>query len=774
MGKSLAELNVIIAAKVKGFEDGLKSVERSIKKFQRSVNDTGRTLTTNLSLPILGLGAAAVKAFADFDSLDRGMTAIMGSSEAAAAEFRKLQEAAKLPGLGFEEAVKGSIQLQAIGLSADKARATLMGFGAAIAATGGGAEQLGSVQKQLTQMISKNRILQEDFGIIQENVPLVGKALKIAFGDKTIDQIRATGISAEAFNDKLVEALNTMPEVQNATGGIGNAMENLGMSIKQAMVRFGSMISETFNLQEVFERLGDKVTAVVDWFESLSPKVRRNIVIFAALVAAVGPVLLIFGKIIGVGGMMASTFGKIVGAVKKLGGKLIWLTTPMGASALAATATVAAVAALGAAALYVWKNWEAFSARFQNMWVKIENSVKFAIVNVLSQLQKLQEFLGIDLFDFSKISAEKLMPGDLVDEPAFKTFGATVKEIGDDLLKLTGLKGSVKPPSAATPSAGGAMSVDTDPVVMPVIVDPKLADKMKERYEEVQRMAGGLEPIAVNPLGKVDELKTAIDLLKEAREGMASVKEQLEGVQSVEAFDRLNGQLREYEETITKLGPLTEGTMEQVRESMSVMVEVGEIIKSGFADAISGVGAAMGGMLAGAQTIGDAAKAFVLPLLGVLEQVGKLAISAGMAMIAIKKTLNFGNPFAAIAAGVAMIALANFVKSKISSSVPKMAKGGILKGRTLFEGGEYPGAQSNPEVVAPLDKLSGMLRNIIEPMMATKSMAMQSIAPLVPGLLQMQPVDQQPIKLAPSEYILRGRTLVQLLEQEEFYTRRQR
>ena len=109
------------------------------------------------------MGGAMVKSFADFDSLDRGMTAVMGSSEAARAEFKKLQEASKLPGLGFEQAVRGSLSLQAIGLSADKARETLKGFGAAIAATGGGAEQLGSVPKQLTQMISKNRILQEDF-----------------------------------------------------------------------------------------------------------------------------------------------------------------------------------------------------------------------------------------------------------------------------------------------------------------------------------------------------------------------------------------------------------------------------------------------------------------------------------------------------------------------------------------------------------------------------------------------------------------------------------
>jgi hypothetical protein len=45
-----------------------------------------------------------------------------------------------LPGLGFEEAVKGSIRLQAVGFSADEARKTLETFGTAIAATGGRSE----------------------------------------------------------------------------------------------------------------------------------------------------------------------------------------------------------------------------------------------------------------------------------------------------------------------------------------------------------------------------------------------------------------------------------------------------------------------------------------------------------------------------------------------------------------------------------------------------------------------------------------------------------
>ena len=43
------------------------------------------------------------------------------------------------------------------------------------------------------------------------------------------------------------------------------------------------------------------------------------------------------------------------------------------------------------------------------------------------------------------------------------------------------------------------------------------------------------------------------------------------------------------------------------------------------------------------------------------------------------------------------------------SGIPKFADGGIVSGPTLGLMGEYSGARSNPEVIAPLDKLKGMI-----------------------------------------------------------------
>lgn len=100
-----------------------------------------------------------------------------------------------------------------------------------------------------------------------------------------------------------------------------------------------------------------------------------------------------------------------------------------------------------------------------------------------------------------------------------------------------------------------------------------------------------------------------------------------------------------------------------------------------------------------------------LLLADALSQIGKalitFAITSKLALEALK------NPFAwpvALAAGFAAVAAGAYLKSTLSKDkTKKFANGGIISGPTLGLMGEYPGASSNPEVVAPLDKLKDMM-----------------------------------------------------------------
>jgi TP901 family phage tail tape measure protein len=83
------------------------------------------------------------------------------------------------------------------------------------------------------------------------------------------------------------------------------------------------------------------------------------------------------------------------------------------------------------------------------------------------------------------------------------------------------------------------------------------------------------------------------------------------------------------------------------------------------------------------------------------EATGDAVVSAG------KSAKSFG-PAAAFVLP-ALIAAAVSVVMKSMKKAKKFKEGGIVSGTTLGMVGEYAGARSNPEVIAPLDKLKGML-----------------------------------------------------------------
>jgi uncharacterized membrane protein len=112
----------------------------------------------------------------------------------------------------------------------------------------------------------------------------------------------------------------------------------------------------------------------------------------------------------------------------------------------------------------------------------------------------------------------------------------------------------------------------------------------------------------------------------------------------------------------------------------------------------------------------DAGKNFGKNMLGAIagfmDTLGKAIVATAIATDLFKKLI-VAHPIAAAAVGVALMASAAIVRNTLANGpeVTAFAEGGIVSGPTLGLMGEYPNARSNPEVIAPLDKLKGMLKN---------------------------------------------------------------
>lgn len=115
----------------------------------------------------------------------------------------------------------------------------------------------------------------------------------------------------------------------------------------------------------------------------------------------------------------------------------------------------------------------------------------------------------------------------------------------------------------------------------------------------------------------------------------------------------------------------------------------------------------IGNLIAGVGSVGDIFGGIFKSIGAGLEQLGKAMVAHAIAIIAFKNA--FKNPFVELAAGAALIIAGAAVQASIGRT-QKFAAGGLVFGPTLGLVGEGPGTnRSNPEVIAPLDKLKSML-----------------------------------------------------------------
>ena len=169
---------------------------------------------------------------------------------------------------------------------------------------------------------------------------------------------------------------------------------------------------------------------------------------------------------------------------------------------------------------------------------------------------------------------------------------------------------------------------------------------------------------------------------------------------------------KEFDDAIKKLGFSLEGLVDPIE---NFNTQLTNIINNTLSQLGTSIGESIASSLLGTGGLQGALDMFLSVLAGGLIQVGELAIATGVAILGIKKALETLNPYVAIAAGIALIALGSFVRGSLQKkseglgATQKFANGGIISGPTMGLMGEYPGAKSNPEVVAPLDKLKDLI-----------------------------------------------------------------
>ena len=151
---------------------------------------------------------------------------------------------------------------------------------------------------------------------------------------------------------------------------------------------------------------------------------------------------------------------------------------------------------------------------------------------------------------------------------------------------------------------------------------------------------------------------------------------------------------------------------EEYEERFAKSMEgVNQAFNSLTADGLEAFGVLLGDIMTGQiGSFQDFGKKLLGSVATFMKSFGQALIATATASKAFKELL-IKNPVLAAAAGVALVAGSAVITNMLNKGpqATAFAEGGIVSGPTLGLVGEYPGASSNPEVIAPLDKLKGML-----------------------------------------------------------------
>jgi hypothetical protein len=181
------------------------------------------------------------------------------------------------------------------------------------------------------------------------------------------------------------------------------------------------------------------------------------------------------------------------------------------------------------------------------------------------------------------------------------------------------------------------------------------------------------------------------------------------GGYTAEQFDKIDDALERVDGAI-------EGSKDRIKSFnitwTDTMNNINSVIMDFINNSMYALGESIGKALAGENI--DVINVFGTLLADALTQIGKQLIALATASLFAWALLSSNNPItaaAALVAGIAAVAAGSYMKSRLEQdrSPKKFANGGIVSGPTMGLIGEYPGAKSNPEVVAPLDKLKDML-----------------------------------------------------------------
>lgn len=663
-------LSIRLGLNDKQFQSALRGVSKSIKKLPGQMKQVGSSMTRSLTLPLAALGAGTIKLASDFEETNAKFNTVFSSMQGKANETAKnLQQ-------NFGLSSRASKQL--LGDTGD----LLVGFGFQEEAA-----------LNLSDQVNRLAVDLASFTNFEGGAEGASKALTKALLGET-ESAKSLGIVIRQNTAEYKERVAAIQEEQGVSELQAKAMANLQIATEQSGKAIGdfSRTSGSFanqsrilkaNLEDVGVELGQALLPIamkaIGFFQQLvgairsaSPEAKRIAVTVGILVAALGPALSLIGSI-------STAFALLTG--------------PVGIA-------IGAITAIVAAFIYVRENYDAFAERLGDWsWWKnaILEAIKFLIeFNPLNLV--IDGFNGIlEFFGKNTIPNpfEAMQEG--IDDLKVET-----KEYKNEFGSFTdAVKNQAKEAADAMNLLGGSMGVGTG--------------GSGGGGSTASLGGGGFTPQQAPEA--VDPIKPIITSATESEPIVAQLFDTIE-----------EGTIRTNESAITTSQNF-DVVIGNLQNGLSQFADVGGKVFSAFNNLIQAsfkkrnkeldnyYKRELENINSSQRTEEQKAAAILTLDKDVAEkrkEIMKKEARMEKAQAIMSATISTA---AAVAAALPNIPLsiiigglgAGQIATIVATPLPTLAQGGLAFGPTQAIVGDNFGAGVNPEVIAPLDKLKGML-----------------------------------------------------------------
>ena len=333
----LASINIKFSADLTGFSSEMQNSIRRIGALGKELQNTGRNLSTYVSLPLVAAGAAAVKFASDYNESLNKVDVAFGTSANSVKQFAQtsLESFGIAEGTALDMAATFGDMATSLGLPVEKASAmsqSLVGLAGDLASFKNISIDIANTA--LTGIFTGETESLKKLGIVMTEANVQAYALSQGITKQYKDMSQAEKVGLR-YNYILSVTKNSQGDFARTGGGAANQMRIFQESLKQVGQQLGAVILP------IFTKMITYVNGAIKSFSGLSDSTKTTIVVLAGIAAAIGPVLT------GMGSLLTFVPGLIskVNALKTAFGGLTTIITanPYAALAIAVAAVAAGI-----------------------------------------------------------------------------------------------------------------------------------------------------------------------------------------------------------------------------------------------------------------------------------------------------------------------------------------------------------------------------------------------------------------------------------------------